>query len=707
MTKQKKKQKKKLVKAVLRVLQDHAQKQMNHKQVAWELSEHMQADKGEVKRILEEESKKGRIRSMGKGKYQAIPEKAYINGRIDMTKGGAAYVISDDLDEDVFIAPNDLGHALHEDLVKVYLYAKRKRKNPKGEVVEVLERARTTFVGKLEVTKDFAFLIPDGQKMHVDLYIPLNKLAGAKDGEKAIGAISDWPEKATNPFGYIEKRLGKPGVNDVEMHAILAEYGLPYEFPQKVEKAAAELSGNIEEETAKRKDFREVPTFTIDPDDARDYDDALSLRELENGEYEVGIHIADVSYYVTRDSIIDQEAVKRATSVYLVDRVVPMLPERLSNDLCSLRPEEDRLAFSAIFRIDQKAEVRAQWFGRTVIRSDRRFTYDQAQANLNAGNEEFSRELGVLDDLAKRLRKARVKKGSLEIESDEVKFELDKEGNPLGVYPKKILDTNLLIEEMMLLANQKVAAFIGKRDDPLPFIYRVHDKPDEEKLQMLREFVHHFGYKLEHKPGKPISYAINQLLKSIKGEEAEGVISHMAVRSMAKAEYNTENIGHYGLAFSYYTHFTSPIRRYPDLEVHRLLDRYLREKKTASLDHLDSVSKNSSIQERRAIDAERDSIKYKQVEYLQDRIGDTFQGVVAGVTDWGIFVELEENKCEGMIHLRSISDDLYYFDERHHKIIGSKFGRTFELGDRIKVVIKEANLEKKQLTFLLAPEEFE
>ncbi len=694
---------------VEKILSEQPKRTFNPKQLASHLQLKTKDQRKALEKVLERMVRKEEIVKKGRAGYKASPKVAYVEGKVDMTRRGSAYVISDELESDVFIAPKDLSTALDDDRVKVHLFARSKGKNPEGEVVEILKRARESYVGTLEVKKDFAFLIPDHEKMHVDIYIPLDRLNKGKDGEKAIAEITDWPPEASSPFGRVMQILGAPGDHEVEMHSILAEYELPSDFPDEVKNSAEKIPDEIpEEELQKRRDIRETPTFTIDPYDAKDFDDAISYRRTEEGLHEVGVHIADVSHYVRPGSTVDQEAYKRATSVYLVDRVVPMLPEHLSNGVCSLRPEEDKLTFSAIFHLNDAGKIEKEWFGKTVSRSDRRFTYDEAQEILDGKVQgPLKEELQRVNELAKTLRKERVEHGSLEIESEEVKFELDEEGRPVSIVPKVIREANQLIEDMMLLANRRVAAHIGAREKPKPFIYRVHDTPDEEKLKVLKEFVGKFGYKLHFKPGKSASYAINKLLHDIKGSSEESVISYMAIRSMAKAVYSTDNIGHYGLAFEYYTHFTSPIRRYPDLEVHRDLHRFLQEGKTAEKDDLEEICLHASEREGKATEAERDSIKYKQVEYLKDKVGESFPGIVSGITDWGLFVELKESKCEGLIRLRDIDDDLYYFDQKNYRIIGNRTGRQFDIGDEIEVQVTAVDLKRKELDLKLLSEEGE
>ncbi len=698
----------KIEKAIIRVLKEDALKSFNYKQIASKLNIKDDHERKLVLNCLQNMARNKKIEETDRGKYRYLHIEHYVTGYVDMTQKGSAYVISDEVEAgDIYITPKNVGHALDGDHVKVLMYAQRKNKKPEGEIVEILERARQEFVGIIEMSQNFGFLVPDNRKMLVDIYIPRESLNGAKHGQKAIARITDWPENASSPFGEITEVLGNPGDHEVEIHSILAEYSLPRDFPAEVEAEATRISEVITaEEIAKRRDFRDVLTFTIDPHDAKDFDDALSLRQLKNGNWEVGIHIADVTHYITPGTHLEEEAVERATSVYLVDRVVPMLPEKLSNKVCSLRPEEEKLTFSAVFEITEEAEVKNQWFGRTVIFSDRRFTYKEAQKVIETGKGDLADEIGLLNNMALKMRKDRMRQGALAFDKIEVKFELDEKANPTGVYFKESKEANHLIEEFMLLANRSVARFIGKGKEDKPsgktFVYRVHDDPDPEKLMDLSNFVRQFGYSVTVKGHHATSKSINQLLNDVKGKGEANMIETLAIRSMAKAVYSTDNIGHYGLAFDDYTHFTSPIRRYPDMMVHRLLQHYLDGQKSPAKGPYEDLCEHSSERERLATEAERSSVKYMQVKYMEKHVGEEFMGVISGVTEWGVYVELLDSKCEGMIRIRDFKDDYYVFDERNFCIEGENSGKTFQLGDQILIKVKSADLDKKQLDFVPA-----
>jgi ribonuclease R len=589
----------------------------------------------------------------------------------------------------------------------VRLFASRKKHDLEGEIIEITERAKSVFVGTIQISRNFAFLIPAG-KVGFDIFIPLEKLKGAKNGQKAIAEIIEWPVNARSPIGEIKDVLGDAGNNDTEMHAILAEFELPHKFPVNVDNAAEKIPLEIpEEEIKKRRDVRGITTFTIDPHDAKDFDDALSLQKLKNGNWEVGVHIADVTHYVTPNTIIEDEAQSRATSVYLVDRVVPMLPERLSNGVCSLRPNEDKLCFSAIFELTDDADLVKEWFGKTVIHSNRRFAYEEAQQVIETGEGDFSSEMLTLNQLANKLRDKRFKNGSIAFERVEIKFEIDEKGKPLSVYFKEAKDSNKLIEEFMLLANKRVAEFVGKTGEnktAKTFVYRIHDKPDPDKLSNFNTFIQRFGYGIQLTTSKAISSSLNNLLNNVRGKKEQNLVETLAIRTMAKAAYSTRNIGHYGLSFEYYSHFTSPIRRYPDMMVHRLLEKYLAGGRSANEQKYEDLCKHSSDMETRAANAERASIKYKQVEFMQDHIGKIYHGVISGVTDFGVFVELD-NKIEGMIPIRELDDDFYIFDEKNYSLVGRHSHKTYQLGDDVTVKIWRTNLEKKQLDFQIATKE--
>jgi ribonuclease R len=698
--------KKEIKKMILELCYSQPENVFTYKQVTGALKTKDPVISQLVNVVLQELTDDGYLLQPERGKYKFQGKTGYVVGVLDMTQRGYGFVVSDESEEDVFVAGSNLNQALHGDKVRVFLHAKSKRKQPEGEVVEIIERSKTNFVGTIEMSKNFAFLIPSG-KNNFDIFIPRDKLKGAQHGQKAVVKIVEWPKHAKNPFGEVIDVLGEAGNNDTEMHAILAEFDLPYTFPERVDKAAEKLPIEItEEEIARRRDMRNVPTFTIDPADAKDFDDALSLQKLENGNWEVGVHIADVTHYVQPNTLIDTEAYERGTSVYLVDRVVPMLPEMLSNGVCSLRPHEDKLCFSAIFEMNDNARVSKEWFGRTVIHSDRRFSYEEAQEVLETGKGDMNEILLKMNDMAKKLRDERFTKGAISFERVEVKFNLDEKGKPLGVFFKEAKDSNHLIEEFMLLANRKVAQFVGKpaNGKPKPFVYRIHDRPDPDKLVSFNSFIHKFGYGLELQTPSTISRSMNLLLNNVKGRSEENVIETLAIRAMAKAVYSSRNIGHYGLSFEYYSHFTSPIRRYPDMMVHRLLDKYLEGGRAVNADQLEEKCKHTSNMEQRAANAERASIKYKQVEFMQDKVGQVFSGVISGVTDFGIFVELDENKCEGMVSTKDLTDDFYFFDEKNYCITGMHSQRSYQLGAPVKIEIIRANLEKKQLDFKLVEE---
>ncbi len=645
-----------------------------------------------------------------KGKYRlSDAQRETFEGIVDLTYSGDLYVQVTGLDKDIYVRPQHASHVLHGDRVKVAIMRRRgKGLNPEGEIIEILGHSDKKYVGVLDLSDNFAFVRVDNRKFPMDIFIPLRDLNGARNGQKVLIQITEWPDTMKNPAGKIVDVLGTPGDNNTEMHAILAEYDLPYVYPEEVEREANKIPDKLSaDEIAARRDFREIPTFTIDPADAKDFDDALSMRRLSNGLIEVGVHIADVTYYVHPGDIIDMEAEKRATSVYLVDRTVPMLPERLSNGLCSLRPNEEKLCFSAVFELNEEAEVQNEWFGRTVIFSNRRFTYDEAQQVIESGQGDLVDEIMMLNSLARKLRATRFRNGSISFEREEAKFDLDEHGKPLRVYFKEMKEANQLIEEFMLLANRKVSEFVGRKrpgvqNSERTFVYRVHDKPNSDKLSQLRVFVSRFGYQMKSDAvGKALAKDINKLMRDIHGKQEENLISTLAVRAMAKATYTTTNIGHYGLAFDYYTHFTSPIRRYPDMMVHRLLAHYLAGGESENKEYYEGLCEHSSAMEVLAADAERASIKYKMVEFMLDKLDQEFDGHISGVTEWGLYVELDDTKIEGMVSLRELTDDYYTFDEENYCLRGERMGRIFTLGDGVRIRVLKADLARKQLDFAL------
>ncbi len=697
---------------VLNVFVQNPFKGYNFRQLASTLGITDKASKQLVRDILKTLEGNKSIIEIKRGKYKLNPSKitssistSIVSGTVDMKQTGKAYIITDELNEDVFISANNTNRALDGDTVKVRLFPKRKDRKTEGQVVEIIRRKRTQFVGIVELSGNYAFLIPDDTKIPVDIFLPVSNLKNAKNGDKAVANITDWPEHAKNPFGEIVEVLGKPGEHDVEMQSILVDAGFPVGFPKHVVNEARSISHNIDDEIKNRKDFRQVFTCTVDPEDAKDFDDALSLKKLKNGNWEVGIHIADVSFYVKNGSALDKEAYGRGTSVYLVDRVIPMLPEELSNELCSLKPEVDKLCYAAVFELNAEAKVVNEWFGRTVINSNRRYNYEEVQNIIEGKSDEFNKEMLVLHDLASKLRKVRFEKGAIAFTSQEVKFRLDEKGKPIEAFIKEQKESNKLIEDFMLLANRRVAERIGRKrgkQEPRTFVYRIHDMPNPEKLNTFAEFLKKLGYNLHTGSQKSISSSLNDLFTQIKGKGEENMIEAIAVRTMAKAEYSTGNIGHYGLAFKYYTHFTSPIRRYPDLVVHRLLDMYLNGKSSINPTEYDDMCKQASEMERKALEAERASIKYKQAEFLLDKVGQQFNGLISGVSKWGIYVELEGNKCEGMISLKFLDDDFYYLDEDNYKVMGAQFGKEYKLGDPIRIKVRRIDLARKQMDFELA-----
>jgi ribonuclease R len=700
---------------IIKILTTNSNRAFNYKQLAALLEVDDTKSRNEIIHDLKILAAQKMIIESEPGKYlvKAISEDLY-EGTIDMTGRKTAYFICPEFGEDVFIPTNNLNRALDKDKVKVYIYNRRKGKRPEGEVIEVVERAKTDFVGVIAIQANFAFVSTANPKMYTDIFIPKDKIGAAENGDVVLVHIEDWPKKADSPFGSVIKVLGKPGEHNTEIHAILAEYGLPSEFPIEVETFAQKIDTTIQaSEIAKRRDMRQTLTFTIDPKDAKDFDDALSFKVLENGNYEIGIHIADVSHYLQEGTILDDEAYNRATSVYLVDRVVPMLPEVLSNFACSLRPNEEKYTFSAIFELDKKATVKNHWFGRTVIDSNQRFSYEEAQFIIETKENIIPLETSItgvsykvsdeivfatlkLDELAKIMREKRMNDGAISFDKVEVKFNLSENGNPEGVYFKQSKDSNHLIEEFMLLANKKVAEYIGRQKKT--FIYRIHDEPNEDKLLAMSDLIKKFGYTVDFNSGS-VAQALNQLMKDVHGKKEQNLIDTLAIRSMSKATYSTDNIGHYGLSFDYYSHFTSPIRRYPDVMVHRLLQFYLDQGKSANQELFESKCLHCSQMEGLATKAERDSVKYMQIKYMKDHMDQEFLGVISGVTEFGIFVEIIENKCEGMVRIREIKDDYFVFDEKQYALVGQTTKSVLQLGDEIWVKVKTADLVKKQLDF--------
>lgn len=715
----KKKPQRYLFEEVLDFLKHNDSKIFNYKQIGAAMEINNDQERLQLIEALELLKKQGFVLEKDVGKYQIKQSRQYVTGTIDFTSQGTAFVVYNEKEADIYIPARKSRDALQGDLVKVYLFPKRARgRRREGEVVEVITRAKTEFVGTIKVNPKFTFVVPDNHKIHVDFFVRNSDAKGAENGQKVLIKLKEWKSGEQNPSGIVTEVLGFPGQHKTEMNAIMAEYGLPEHFPDAVEYEAKKLPVEItEEEIARRRDFRNITTFTIDPADAKDFDDALSVRLLENGFWEVGVHIADVTHYLKVGTILDKEAVNRATSVYLVDRVIPMLPEVLSNFVCSLRPNEEKYCFSAVFELDSEAQIQSQWFGKTVIHSNHRFSYEEAQTIIETGEGEYKEEILVLDRLAKKLRHERQRKGSIFFDKAEVKFHLNEEGDPIGVFFKTQKDAHKLIEDFMLLANKRVAEFIGgkdessgshsaknkgKEDPKYVAVYRVHDVPSDEKMQELSGFAARFGYQMHLGNKQKVAQSINKLLQDVKNKKEQSMMELLAVRSMPKAVYTTKNVGHYGLGFDYYTHFTSPIRRYPDVLVHRLLEARLNNKIYSNKDELEYLSKHSSDMERTAAEAERASVKYKQVEFMKDRIGETFDGVISGVTEWGIYVEIIENKCEGMIRSRDLKGDHFIFDEENYRYIGKNTNKIYGLGDTVKIIVMEADLVKKQLNYAFA-----
>lgn len=682
----------------------NSKKAFNYKQIGAALNIESTEGINYIIRTLKLMAKDGIVDEVMPGKYLALVTSHFITGRLELTQRGAGFVIPDEASntkEDIYISSQNLNSGLHGDTVKINIFAKRGGNRVEGEVVEVIKRKREEFVGVVELGHNYAFVSPDDKRIKVDIFIPATGINNAKNGDKVVARVTDWTSENKNPIGEIIENIGRPGDHNTEMHAIIAEYGFANKFPDEVEKDAEKIPVTITKaEIATRRDFRKITTFTIDPEDAKDFDDALSIEELEKGIYEIGVHIADVSHYVTPNSLLDAEAYERATSVYLVDRTIPMLPEKLSNGVCSLRPQEEKLTFSAVFKMNLDGEVLDKWIGKTIIYSDRRFAYEEAQERIESKTGDFATEINILNDIALILRKARFKNGAVNFETEEVKFKLDENFKPIGIFKKVRKDAHKMIEEFMLLANRTVAEFvhnIKEGKEPKTFVYRVHEPPSEDKLKLFNMFAARFGLSIQTTSQKAISNSFNTLLTEVEGKPEQNIVQNMAVRSMMKAYYSTKKTGHYGLAFDFYSHFTSPIRRYPDLMAHRLLFSYLNKGKSANQAEYEEKCKHSSQMEIQAADAERASVKYKQVEYIKQFIGDQFDGIISGVTEWGIYVEITEYKCEGLIRLANLTDDYYDYDESNQWIIGRKSRKIFQLGGEIKVVVRQADLQKRQI----------
>lgn len=689
---------------ILDLLANNPRKGLTLSQIIRKTGAKKKDDLKRVERFIDALLESGEIKQTSRGSYVLNREDEGAIGVVDHVSSRFAYI---DIGEetDIYVKAKDLGSAFDGDTVRVEIFPTRHGTHREGRVVEIVKRNRTRFVGRIEVSHNFAFVIPDFRKIHTDFFVYPENINGAKTNDKVIVEVISWAEADKKPEAKVVEILGKAGENEAEIHSIMAEFDLPFRFPEDVENESRLIEEGItKKEISKRRDFRDITTFTIDPEDAKDFDDALSFRKLDNGRYEIGVHIADVTHYVQPASLLEKEAYNRATSVYLVDRTIPMLPERLSNELCSLRPNEDKLTFAAVFEIDDKAKIHNEWFGRTVIHSDKRFTYEEAQEVIETGRGPFAEELAILNDLAKKLRKQRFAKGAVNFETTEVKFKLDEKGRPLAVIPKIRKDAHKLIEEFMLLANKHVATFVydyKKGKEKNTFVYRIHDFPDPDKVKDFALFARQFGHRMNIEESS-ISQSLNKLMNAIEGKPEQHVLEQLAIRTMAKAKYSTEPKGHFGLAFSHYSHFTSPIRRYPDMMAHRLLQHYLDEGQPVPKAEFEERCEHSSEREKRAADAERASIKYKQVEFMTYAEKKDYEGLISGVTEWGIYVEIIETKCEGMIRMADMTDDFYEYDEKNYRIIGRRTGKIHRLGDRIAVRIKKTDIDRRLIDLVFA-----